>query len=68
MYCFKKLSSQEHEEEVLLFPFTSIYVESLKKIKDKYHELYGEIINKDCVLEFGLKKGKNVVLKNNYYF
>ena len=55
----KKLSTQEHEEEVLLFPFTFIYVESLKKINDKYNKLYVKIINKDCVLEFGLKKVNN---------
>ena len=61
----KKLSIAEHEEEVLLFPFSFVYVKFLKRINNKYYELYGEIINKDCILEFGLKKGKNVVLKNN---
>ena len=52
------------EEEVLLFPFTFIKVKSIKKKKKDFYKLEGISINKESILEFGLRKGKKVVLKN----
>jgi hypothetical protein len=61
----KEFSIAQHENEVLLFPFTFIKVDYLIEINKKYYKLKGTIINKDRVLEFGLKAGKNVILKNS---
>ena len=58
------VSNFKNEEEYLLFPFTFIQVNYLRRVKDKLYELYGIIINKDCMLEFGLKNGGNVTIKN----
>lgn len=60
----KEFSIAQHESEVLLFPFTFIRVDDLNKVNEKYYELEGTIINKDCILEFGLKVGKKIILKN----
>ena len=56
-------SSNKNEEEVLLFPFTFIKVKSIKN-ENNYFKLKGKIINKDRIIEFELKEGKKVVLKN----
>ena len=61
----KNLSVNMHEDEVLLFPFTFVKVNFIKKIDDTFYELDCLIINKDNILEFGLKNGRKVVLKNN---
>ena len=61
----KEFSIAQHEHEVLLFPFTFIVVDNLKEINKKFYELEGTIINKARTLEFGLKAGKKVILKNN---
>ena len=58
-------SSNPHEEEILLFPFTFIKVESINEVKKAIYELKGKIINKDSILEFGLRKGKKVILKED---
>ena len=60
----KDFSVNPSEEEILLFPFTFIKVKSIKKKKNNFYELKGKIINKDSILEFGLRKGKKVFLKN----
>ena len=60
----KEFSIAQHENEVLLFPFTFIRVDDLYEIKKKNYLLKGTIINKDRILEFGLKAGKKVILKN----
>ena len=57
-------SENPEEEEILLFPFTFIKVKSIKKKKYNLYKLKGRIIDKDSILEFGLRKGKKVVLKN----
>ena len=61
----KEFSIAQHENEVLLFPFTFIVVDDLKIVNKKFYELEGTIINKDRILEFGLKAGKKVILKSN---
>ena len=58
------LSLYPDEEEVLLFPFTFIKVNELRKINEKSYELDCNIINKDCILEFGLKQLKRVDINN----
>lgn len=58
-------SVNQHEEEILLFPFTFVKAHLLNKVGDKKYELECTIINKDRILEFGLKKDRKVVLKNN---
>ena len=58
------ISNFKSEEEYLLFPFTFIKVNYLRKVKNKLYELSGIIINKDCMLEFGLRNGGNVTIKN----
>ena len=58
-------SVNPEEEEVLLFPFTFIKVKSIKKKKKDFYKLEGKIINKDSILEFGLREGKRVVLKSD---
>ena len=74
-YCYQKntappgifignLSNFKNKEENLLFPFTFIKVNSLKRVNDKLYELLGIIINKDCIFEFGLKNGGNITIKN----
>ena len=47
------------------FPFTFIKVNKLTPVGDKRYELDCTIINKDSILEFGLKKDKDVFLANN---
>ena len=49
----------------MLFPFTFVKARLLNKVGDKKYELECTIINKDRILEFGLKKDRKVVLKNN---
>ena len=61
----KEFSIVQHENEVLLFPFTFIRVDDLFGINEKFYELEGTIINKDSILEFGLKAGKKIILKNS---
>ena len=58
-------SAYPDEEEILLFPFTFIKVQTLNKIDDYHYELECDIINKSCILEYGLKKGKKVRIDNN---
>ena len=58
------LSVNSFEDEVLLFPFTFIKVNELKKIDESYYELSCDIINKKSVLEFGLKNGKKIDAKD----
>ena len=53
------------EEEILLFPFTFIKVNSLNKINETSYELDCNILNKECVLEFELKKDKNVDIEKD---
>ena len=53
------------EEEFLLFPFTFIKVNRLDKINDNSYDLDCNIINKNSILEFGLKKGKKVNVEND---
>ena len=65
MFLNKYFSVYSHEEEFLLFPFTFIKANKLTQVGDKRYELDCTIINKDCILEFGLKKDKDVVLANN---
>ena len=60
----KEFSSNPNEDEVLLFPFIFIKVKSIEKKKNDIYKLQGKIINKDNILEFGLRKGKKVILKN----
>ena len=60
----RDFSSNQQEEEFLLFPFTFIKVISIEDVKKGVYKLKGKIINKNCILEFGLKKGKKVILKN----
>jgi len=60
----KDFSVNPNEEEILLFPFTFIKVKSIKKMKNNFYKLKGNILNKDSILEFGLRKGKKVFLKN----
>ena len=43
----KEFSIAQHENEVLLFPFTFIKVDYLIEINKKYYKLKGTIINKD---------------------
>ena len=59
-----ELSKYPKEEEFLLFLFTFIKVNKLIKIHETLYELDCDIINKDCILEFGLKRGKKVDIKN----
>ena len=59
-------SVNPHENEVLLFPFTFIKVNRLKKVDETYYELSCDIINKKSVLEFGLKNGKKIDIKDGY--
>ena len=65
MFLDERFSVNPQEQEILLFPFTFIKANSLKKVKDDLYELDCDIINKDCILEFGLKQGKKVVYKND---
>ena len=60
----KNYSTNQFENEVLLFPYTFIKVRKLEKVKDNSYRLYCKIINKNSILEFGLKKGKKVILDN----
>ena len=60
----KNYSTNQFENEVLLFPYTFIKVRKLEKVKDNSYRLYCKIINKNNILEFGLKKGKKVILDN----
>ena len=53
------------EEEVLLFPFTFIKVINLEKIDDLFYKMYCKIINRSCVLEFGLKNDKKISIFND---
>ena len=59
-------SVNKQEAEVLLFPFTFIKVNELKKIDETFYELSCDIINKKSILEFGLKNGKKVDIKDGY--
>ena len=61
----KEFSEFKHEEEILLFPFTFIRVNNINKVNSKLYELDCDIINKNCVLEFGLKQNQKVKLNNN---
>ena len=61
----KNFSVNEHENEVLLFPFTFVKVTNLQRAGYNSYRLDCKIINKDKILEFGLKKGKSVVFKYN---
>ena len=61
----RNFSSIKKEKEILLFPFTFIKVKSIHNIGKQDYELHGQIINKNCILEFGLKKGKKVILEND---
>ena len=59
------LSYYKNEKEVLLFPFTFIKVVKMEKINNQYYKIYCEIINRENILEFGLKNNKRIYLKNN---
>ena len=59
------LSYYKSEKEVLLFPFTFIKVMNIEKINNKYYKIYCEIINRENILEFGLKKNMRIYLKKN---
>lgn len=60
----KNYSEYNNENEVLLFPFTFIKVNNIKKVDDKFYKLDCDIINKSCELEIGLKNGQNVHIEN----
>ena len=53
------------EQEVLLFPFTFIKVISIDIDRFNRYKLKCEIINRDKILEFGLKNNKKIIYKNN---
>ena len=53
------------EQEVLLFPFTFIKVISIDNAGFNRYKLKCEIINRDKILEFGLKNNKKIIYKNN---
>ena len=57
----KEFSKHPEERKVLLFPFTFVKVNKLKPIGNNY-ELDYVIINKDKLLEFGLRNELNVEL------
>jgi len=61
----KDFSVNQSEQEVLLFPFTFFRVGALEKVNEHFYKLYLKIINRDEVLEFKLKEGKRVILKDN---
>ena len=64
MFLNKDFSVNSHEQEILLFPFTFIKANTLEPAGYKKFILDCNIINKDCILEFGLKEDKNIVLAN----
>ena len=59
----KNFSQFKNEEEILLFPFTFIDVQKFYKVGKDYI-LKCRILNKKNILEFDLKKGKNIIYKN----
>ena len=65
----KYFSVNSHEQEVLLFPFTFIKVNSLEPPDDEDdyidYILDCDILNRDCILEFELKKGKKIVINDD---
>ena len=62
----KDESSISKEEEVILFPFTFYKISKIEErkgtINDK-HIIYLDIINKNKIFEFELKKGKKLNIK-----
>ena len=62
-----EFSKFKKEDEILLFPFTFIKVNKIENIKVKDYDfiLYCDIINKDSILELGLKEGKKAIIENN---
>ena len=62
-----EFSKFKKEDEILLFPFTFIKVNKIENIKVKDYDfiLYCDIINKDSILELGLKEGKKAIIDNN---
>ena len=69
MFLNKYFSVNSHEQEVLLFPFTFIKVNSLERANDEDdyidYILDCDILNRDCILEFELKKGKKIVIDDD---
>lgn len=57
------------EKEVLLFPFTFVKITKLEYLKSQI-VIYFDIINRDKIIEFELKKGYKIGLceKNNKLF
>ena len=68
-----KFSQHEDEEEVLFFPFTFVEVNNLKtdydfEIDDIIYVLNCNIINRNTILENGLKNSKEIYINNNDVF
>ena len=68
-----KFSQHEDEEEVLFFPFTFVEVSDLKtdydfEIDDIIYVLNCNIINRNTILENGLKNSKEIYINNNGVF
>ena len=68
MFLDQNFSVHPEENEILLFPFTFIKVKQL--IREYDNDLYSykmecDILNRDRILEFGLKRGKKVVIKDD---
>ena len=58
------LSYFKSEQEVLLFPYTFIRINSIKKTNSKNYTIFCDIINRESILEFGLKKNMKIILSN----
>ena len=68
MFLDENFSEHPEENEILLFPFTFIKVKQLIRVYN--NDLYSyimecDILNRDRILEFELKKDKKVVIKND---
>ena len=69
MFLNKYFSVNSREKEVLIFPFTFIKVNSLEPANDEDdcfdYKMDCDILNRDRILEFELKKGKKIVIDSN---
>ena len=68
MFLDENFSVNPKEKEILLFPFTFIKVKQLIRVDNNYlysYKMECDILNRDHILEFELKKDKKVVIKKD---